>query len=161
MTIPATSNLAKIKEAAATTLAFSAKWQSWTGSANPAAAFARVHYRELTAAQLAELPRTMVSFSGPVEGMSRGIPHGTLEILFFAEETDADLNDQETALLNNVGTVLEEMRALSESGAADYLYIRDQFPTGVVTFPAVEDKEAHKAVTTMGEILFGLEAEGG
>lgn len=167
MTVLATSNLSKTKLALATTLANSARFQTWTTSATPSIAAEHIQMRSLTDAQMQDLPQVLLTRSdredeGAGAGSGVSVPNGVLTMRFFIDFTSATLTDQDITLENNIGVILDEMRALVNSGAGDYLYIRSfSYPNGEATYPATTEDDDFEVVIFDVDVHWGLEGVGG
>jgi len=124
-----------------TTVANSATFRTWTGTANPTAALARIHVGR--AAGTATHPLACVGFANGFNRTSDSLDvweqNNTLQLMF-RDDFSSALNEQDAyyTFSNQVGAIMLEMEALFND--AGYL---DVFEWSIITGPSrTKDNEA-------------------
>lgn len=108
-----------------TTVANSSTFQTWTGTANAAAAKARIHIGR--AASTADLPLAGVGFGGEfrryIETAPSDFQTDSVVELFFTDNFSSSLSEEDAAytFLNQVGPIMSDIETLSVQ--AGYLSI--------------------------------------
>lgn len=160
----ATSNLAKMFDAARTIIATSATFQTWTGDAVLADAKAHVHVAEIPADKMvdAEMPRVrldLTDWGSPATGTggAQVLFNGVLRVLFVdAFNPSGDPEAQKEAFNNNVGGVLEDLMALSD-GDGEHLFIRDIKPEEPIRFPDETEDAEGKRIEGAYQLMWGVD----
>lgn len=148
--MPATSNLALPRSYLAATLAASAAFQTWTGTANPTAALARIFFEETTPDKAT--PIAIVTSNSydrtKIAGGTRNYFMGRGELYLFFRDVvlkgestvDSDIQASLDLFENNVGQTIDDMEALA--GQAGYLDIERMHPDGPVARVEFQEAEA-------------------
>jgi hypothetical protein len=134
MTVTASGMVSVPVSALRDMLSQSATFQTWTGTASSAAALAYIHMIGLAEADRVR-PFALITLGDnwrrTYGGSNRFIPSGELFLVLESdidEDNVEDFADSELEFSNNVGGVIGDLEALTESGALVIQTIRMQVP---------------------------------